>query len=62
VERIVAWAAGMNNTKKQGLVGRALRDLFLPVILRRGARPGELAKVSWIFEHRVEPIESSTSS
>jgi FAD-dependent urate hydroxylase len=62
VERIVAWAAGMNNTKKQGLVGRALRDLFLPVILRRGARPGELAKVSWIFEHRVEPIQSSTSS
>ncbi len=54
VERVVAWAAGMNNTKKQGLVGRILRDVALPVILRRAARPEELGRMSWLFDHHLD--------
>src|SRR5256714_1056973 len=54
VERIVAWAAGMNNTKRQGLVARLQRDLLLPLILKKAAGPGELAKMSWMFEHHVD--------
>jgi 2-polyprenyl-6-methoxyphenol hydroxylase-like FAD-dependent oxidoreductase len=56
VERVVAWGSSMNNTKKQGLVGRALRDLALPVILRRAARPEELGKMSWLFNHHLEQL------
>jgi 2-polyprenyl-6-methoxyphenol hydroxylase-like FAD-dependent oxidoreductase len=54
VERVVAWGASMNNTKKQGLVGRALRDLALPVILRRAARPKAVDNMSWLFTHHLE--------
>lgn len=54
VERVVAWGAGMNNTKKQGLAGRMLRDLVLPIILSRGGRPEEMRKMSWLFEHRLD--------
>ncbi|GAA2322602.1 FAD-dependent monooxygenase [Nonomuraea roseoviolacea subsp. roseoviolacea] len=54
VERIVKWGAGMNNTKKQGLVGRALRDLALPLILRKADDPREMEKMSWMFRHHID--------
>jgi 2-polyprenyl-6-methoxyphenol hydroxylase-like FAD-dependent oxidoreductase len=54
VERIVKWGSGMNNTKKQGAVGRVLRDLVLPIILKKGSRPEELAKMSWMFYHHID--------
>jgi 2-polyprenyl-6-methoxyphenol hydroxylase-like FAD-dependent oxidoreductase len=54
VERIVAWGSGMNNTKKQGLAGRILRDLVLPIILKRAARPGEMDKMSWMYAHHID--------
>jgi FAD-dependent urate hydroxylase len=54
VERIVAWAAGMNSTKRQGLVARLQRDLLLPLILKKAAGPGELTKMAWMFEHHVD--------
>ena len=38
VERIVAWAARMNQTKIPGPVAGMMRDLLLPVILKRSAR------------------------
>jgi FAD-dependent urate hydroxylase len=54
VERIVKWGSGMNNTKKQGPMGRVLRDLVLPIILKKGSRPEELAKMSWMFHHHID--------
>jgi hypothetical protein len=54
VERIVTWAAGMNSTKRQGIVARLQRDLLLPLILRKASGPAELAKMAWMFEHHVD--------
>lgn len=54
VERVVKWGSGMNNTKKQGLAGRILRDLILPIVLKRGSRPEEMHKMSWLFEHHLD--------
>lgn len=53
VQRVVAWGSSMNNTKKQGLAGRMLRDIALPIILRRAARPGEMGKMTWLFAHHT---------
>jgi 2-polyprenyl-6-methoxyphenol hydroxylase-like FAD-dependent oxidoreductase len=53
VQRVVAWGSSMNNTKKQGLAGRMLRDIALPIILRRAARPGEMDKMTWLFAHHI---------
>jgi FAD-dependent urate hydroxylase len=61
VERVVAWGSSMNNTKKQGLVGRVLRDVALPFILKKAARPEELRSMAWLFDHHVELEASSTS-
>ena len=49
VERIVAH--GASNSKAAGPVGRALRDLMLPVILKRVAGGGSLA---WMHDHHIE--------
>ncbi|WP_067817580.1 FAD-dependent oxidoreductase [Actinomadura kijaniata] len=54
VERIVKWGARMNNTKKQGVVGRTLRDLALPVILRRADGPDAMAKMAWMYHHHID--------
>jgi 2-polyprenyl-6-methoxyphenol hydroxylase-like FAD-dependent oxidoreductase len=54
VEQIVSWGSGMNQTKQQGLTGRMLRDLVLPIILKKASRPGEMAKMSWMFGHHIE--------
>jgi FAD-dependent urate hydroxylase len=48
VERIVAHGARTSNSKAAGPVGRALRDLMLPVILKRVAGGGSLA---WMHHH-----------
>ena len=51
VERIVAHGARTSNSKATGPVGRALRDLMLPVILKRVARGGSLA---WMHDHHID--------
>lgn len=51
VERIVAWAARMNNSKAPGPITRVLRDLVLPVILKR---QGSVDSQSWMFGHHIE--------
>jgi 2-polyprenyl-6-methoxyphenol hydroxylase-like FAD-dependent oxidoreductase len=51
VERIVAWAARMNSNKAPGPMGRAVRDLVLPLILKR---QGSADSQRWIFDHHVE--------
>ena len=54
VERVVRWGASTNATKKQGVTARLLRDLVLPVFLKRADHPKQLAKMSWLFDHHVE--------
>jgi FAD-dependent urate hydroxylase len=51
VERIVAWAARMNSNKAPGPMGRVLRDLVLPLILKR---QGSADSQRWIFDHHIE--------
>jgi 2-polyprenyl-6-methoxyphenol hydroxylase-like FAD-dependent oxidoreductase len=51
VERIVAWAARMNSNKAPGRMGRAVRDLVLPLFLKLQAS-GEAQR--WIFEHHID--------
>src|SRR5205085_1824049 len=60
VQRVVAWGSSMNNTKKQGLAGRMLRDIALPIILKKSARPGEIDKTAWLFTHHVAWTEPAT--
>jgi FAD-dependent urate hydroxylase len=57
VERIVAWAARMNRNKIPGRLGRAMRDLMLPLILRHAGNGGSQR---WIYTHHIEwdaPVE-----
>ncbi|HEX6869487.1 MAG TPA: FAD-dependent monooxygenase [Micromonosporaceae bacterium] len=54
VQRVVKWGARMNNTKRQGVVGRAVRDLILPLILKIAARPEEMEKMSWLHHHHID--------
>jgi FAD-dependent urate hydroxylase len=49
VERIVARAARMNQTKMPGPIARVVRDLVLPAILRRAGRSQD-----WIFNYRID--------
>jgi 2-polyprenyl-6-methoxyphenol hydroxylase-like FAD-dependent oxidoreductase len=51
VERIVAWAARMNSNKAPGPMGRAVRDLMLPLILKL---QGSADSQRWIFNHHIE--------
>ena len=51
VEKIVAHGARTSNSKAAGPVGRALRDLMMPMILRRVARGGSLA---WMHDHHID--------
>ena len=51
VERIVAWAARMNSHKLPGPLGRAVRDLVLPTVLKRQASANAQ---QWIFDHHIE--------
>jgi 2-polyprenyl-6-methoxyphenol hydroxylase-like FAD-dependent oxidoreductase len=60
VQRVVAWGSSMNNTKKQGLAGRMLRDIALPIILKKAARPGEIDKIAWLFAHHITWTEPAS--
>ncbi len=51
VERIVAWAARMNSNKIPGPMLRAVRDLVLPMILKR---QGSADSQRWVFNHHIE--------
>ena len=49
--QIVAQGAKTSNSKAAGPVGRVLRDLMLPVILKRVAGGGSLA---WMHDYRID--------
>lgn len=54
VEKVVAWGSKMGGTKTTGPVMRILRDLTLPYILAKGAKPEAMAKQSWLFDHHID--------
>jgi FAD-dependent urate hydroxylase len=51
VERIVAHGARTSNSKAAGPVGRVLRDLMMPFILKRVARGESLA---WMHDYHID--------
>jgi 2-polyprenyl-6-methoxyphenol hydroxylase-like FAD-dependent oxidoreductase len=57
VERIVAHGARTSNSKAAGPVGRVLRDLMMPVILKRVANGGSLA---WMHDYHIDWQEKVT--
>jgi FAD-dependent urate hydroxylase len=53
VERVVAYGKRMGGFKAAGPVGRVIRDLVLPGIMRRQSRPAAMSSLSWLFDHHV---------
>jgi FAD-dependent urate hydroxylase len=51
VERIVAHGARTSNSKAAGTVGRVLRNLMMPMILKRVANGGSLA---WMHDYHID--------
>ena len=50
VERIVAHGARTSNSKAAGPVSRVIRDLMMPMILKRVANGGSLA---WMHDYSI---------
>ena len=53
VERVVAQGKRNGNQKAAGPVGRVLRDLFMPVMLRALERSGKLSQ-NWMFDYHID--------
>jgi FAD-dependent urate hydroxylase len=51
VERIVAHGERTSNSKAAGPFGRVLRDLMMPMILKRAANGGALA---WMHDYHID--------
>jgi FAD-dependent urate hydroxylase len=51
VEKILATAARTNSDKAAGPIARVLRDLVMPVAMKRLAKP---EKMAWQFEYRID--------
>ena len=61
VERVVAAGARSSNQKAAGPIGRMLRDLVLPIILRRAAGSGS-ASMAWLHRYEIDwdaPVTST---
>src|SRR5215207_9392221 len=53
VERVVAHGARTNNSKAAGPIARVLRDLMLPIILKRATGNGERS-LAWMYGYHVD--------
>jgi 2-polyprenyl-6-methoxyphenol hydroxylase-like FAD-dependent oxidoreductase len=53
VERVVAAGARSSNQKAAGPIGRILRDLVLPIILRRAAGSGTRS-MAWLHRYEID--------
>ena len=51
VEKIIAQAARTNSDKAAGPIVRVLRDLLMPVAMKRLAKP---EKMAWQFDYHVD--------
>jgi FAD-dependent urate hydroxylase len=54
VERVVAQGARSSNAKAAGPVGRVVRDLLLPRMLRRAASPAGRGSVAWLHRYHID--------
>ena len=54
MERVVAQGARSSNSKAAGPVGRIVRDLLLPRMLRRAASPSGRGSVAWLHHHHID--------
>ncbi|MGE0789037.1 MAG: FAD-dependent oxidoreductase [Sandaracinaceae bacterium] len=52
-ERVVAHGARMSSAKAAGPIGRAIRDLMMPMFLRRQAKTAA-SSLAWLFDHRLD--------
>jgi len=53
VERIVASGAKTSNMKAAGPVARILRDLMMPIFLKRAAGKGDKS-MAWMHDYRID--------
>jgi len=53
VVRVVAQGARSSSGKAAGPIARVLRDLMLPVILKRVASSGE-GSLAWVYDHHID--------
>jgi FAD-dependent urate hydroxylase len=53
VERVVAQGARSSSGKAAGPIARVLRDLMLPVILKRAASSGERS-LAWMYDYHID--------
>jgi len=53
VERVVAQGARSSSGKAAGPIARVIRDLMLPVILKRVASNGEKS-LAWVYSHHID--------
>jgi FAD-dependent urate hydroxylase len=54
VERVVAYGAERSADKVPGPLGRVIRDLMLPRILKRHTSPKSMQSLNWMFDHRID--------
>jgi FAD-dependent urate hydroxylase len=54
VDRVLPWAGALRSAKRHGPVGRAVRDLVVPFILRKAASGRSVEEMSWLFCHHIE--------
>jgi FAD-dependent urate hydroxylase len=53
VERVVAYGAKFSDSKAAGPIARVLRDLMLPMILKRQAN-SSADSTGWVFDYRID--------
>jgi 2-polyprenyl-6-methoxyphenol hydroxylase-like FAD-dependent oxidoreductase len=53
VERVVAQGARSSSGKAAGPIARVLRDLMLPVVLKRVASSGEKS-LAWMYDYHID--------
>jgi FAD-dependent urate hydroxylase len=53
VERVVAQGKRNGNQKAAGPIGRVLRDLLMPVMLKALTRSGKMSQ-NWLFEYHID--------
>ena len=63
VERVVAAGARSSNQKAAGPIGRILRDLMMPIFLRRAAGSGTRS-LAWLHRYEIDwdaPVDAAVS-
>jgi hypothetical protein len=53
VERVVAQGARSSSGKAAGPIARVLRDLTLPIFLKRVASSGERS-LAWVYDYHID--------